>query len=73
MAEFCFSDVPEVHLKNSAAGVSWHDSAYRSRRSLEPHRLSPQSARYLEETSERQFLQVSSRWRQRSSKITTRG
>lgn len=60
--------VPGVLLKDAAAGVSWHDFAYSSRRSLELRRLSRQSARCLEEErarerSERQFLCLGSRWR----------
>lgn len=60
--------VPGVLLKDAAAGASWHDFAYSSRRSLELRRLSRQSARCLEEErarerSERQFLCLGSRWR----------
>ncbi len=67
--------IPEVPLKNSAAGVSWHDSAYSSQRSLELHRLCPQSARCLEEEREqceRQFLHVGSRWHHMSNKVQHR-
>lgn len=42
-------NIPEVPLKTAAAGVSWHDSACSSQRSLELRRLSPQSAHCLEE------------------------
>lgn len=42
-------NIPGVPLKTAAAGVSWHDSACSSQRSLELRRLSPQSAHCLEE------------------------